>query len=447
MACVDTSRNPRIPILMEMVGALSRAKTPKDVLETFGRGLLALEGPRGYISLSTRGLAPGEYRITRMLLDEEQYANIAQTDPWSGAEQLPVHRGGFLGELIRQAYPELIHHLNVRHDPIIGGAMAKYGSLMAIPLFDDGEPLNWAIILREDPEGFSVAELEQVILRSNVVGTTVKSVLAANELREVNARAQEEVERIARIQRALLPDAMPDIPGVSIEASYETFDLAGGDMYTLRPLRPMNGPGTTSPDCCDQCGPWGILISDVSGHGPAAAVVMAMLHAIIETYPREPAGPAEVLEYANRHLHSKRIEHSFVTALFAIYDPATRRLCYARAGHHPVLRMRRVADAWDIARLDGVGEMPLGILDDASYSQAEIQLEPGDSIVFYTDGIVEAMSPGGDYFGVEGIERSLTHCTGAPYCVINHVRDALITHEASRRPMDDQTLVVMRVED
>ena len=147
MACVDTSGNPRIPILMEMVAALSRATEPQDVLREFARGFARLYGPQGYVSISTRGLQPGEYKITRLLTDDVP-EDINKQDPWRDWSKLPVHRGGFFGQVIRKAYPELIHHLDLRDDPVVGDALAKYGSMMAIPLFDNGEPYNWSISFR-----------------------------------------------------------------------------------------------------------------------------------------------------------------------------------------------------------------------------------------------------------------------------------------------------------
>ena len=92
------------------------------------------------------------------------------------------------------------------------------------------------------------------------------------------------MEQIARIQRALLPDQLPNIPGVQLATSYSTFDVVGGDLYDFTALH-RNGN--------DQR--WALLIGDVSGHGPAAAVVMAMFHAILHTYPLDPHGPGEVL--------------------------------------------------------------------------------------------------------------------------------------------------------
>ena len=359
---------------------------------------------------------------------------------------MPVHRGGFFGQVVRAAYPLSIANLSIRNDPVVGDALAKYGSMMAIPLFDNGEPLNWAITLKEEPGGYSMEELEESVMRSNLGGAMVKNAIMTKQLREANDAIRREIEHIAQIQRALLPAAIPRIPGLSIGVHYETFDQAGGDMYALRPLRPLPGGAPVGDACCDACGPWGILIADVSGHGPAAAVVMAMMQAIFDAYPREPEGPAEVLEHANRHLFAKRIEHQFVTALFAIYDPGTRRLTYARAGHNPPVWMRPAqGGGWDMAHLDRVGGIPLGILEDVSYEEASIDLEPGQTLLLYTDGITEAASPAGDMFGVAGIEASLTECTGEPECAITHITETLKKHEDEVRPDDDQTIVVMRV--
>jgi sigma-B regulation protein RsbU (phosphoserine phosphatase) len=445
MTVMDTSGSSRLPVLMEMVAALSRAGDAREVLRGFAEGFEKLYGPRGYVSLSTRGLKPGEYKITRLITDDIVH-RLGEADPWKTGSQLPVHRGGFFGQVIRTAYPQVVRNLNVSNDPVVGDALAKYGSMMAIPLYDDGELLNWAITFLEDAQGCTMEELEESVLRSNLGGTMVKNAIMTRELREAHAAIRHEVEQIARIQRALLPPSVPEIQGLSIGVHYETFDQAGGDMYALRPLRPIKARSLIEDDCCDPCGPWGILVADVSGHGPAAAVLMAMMRAIFDAYPREPEGPAEVLEHANRHLFAKRIEDRFVTALFAIYDPETRRMTYARAGHNPPVWMRPGRGAgWDMARLDAVGGVPLGIADDVSYEESSITLDPGQTLVLYTDGITEALSPQGKMFGVKGIQHSLTECTGDPQCAIEHITTTLKHHEKNIRPTDDQTLVVMKV--
>ncbi len=438
---LDTSANPRVPIVMEMVRALSRATDQHEVLREFSAGLRKLEGPRGYISLSTRGLAPGAYRITRLLVGE--FDDIDEGDPWRDADRIPIHDEGFLADVIRTEEPRIIHNFFLRGDPVVGDRLSGYGSVMAIPLFDDGRALNWAILLKREADGYSEQDLEDAILRANLVGTSVRNVIAARQLRKANERAHREVEQIARIQRALLPERLPDIPGVSLGVSFETFDRAGGDLYDVMPLRfPEGCPGKHDPN-----GPWELLIADAAGHGPAAATIVAMLNAILHASPDENRDPAALLTFANDHLCRKRLEGTFVTAVLARYDPPSRRLTYARAGHNPLLLMTRHEEGIEMRRLDEVGGVPLGVVAGGEYEQHTVQLRPGQTVVFYTDGITEAMDPDGGMFEVAGIERSLAECSGDPQCVIDHVTGALQTHEGGRRPADDQTLLVMRVDE
>ncbi|MEM7227363.1 MAG: PP2C family protein-serine/threonine phosphatase [Planctomycetota bacterium] len=439
MQCVDTSRNGRVPLLMEMVGSMSRAKDPREVLRTFSLGIRRLNGPVGYLSLSTRGLKPGEYRITRNLLNRDT-EHIDVEDTWAKINDIPIHTGGFIGALIQSAYPELIHYLDIKDDPVIGDALASFGSLMAIPLYDNGEPLNWAIICRDEPEGFSVDDLEEQILRANLIGGRVKSTVISRELQQANEKIRREVERIADIQRALLPNEMPSIPGVSLAAEYHTYDQAGGDYYDIQPLKRSEDGLSHDPN-----GPWVIIVADAAGHGPAAAVLMAMLHAILHAYPHMPGGPGEVLEHTNKHLAAKRLESSFVTAFLGIYDPMTRELRYACAGHPPPM-LKDHGSGGTVARLESVGGLPLGIFEDVEYDDATVKLQPGQSIVMYTDGITEGMNRNNDMFGMEGIEDALTKCTGEPDCVMNSIMNALREHEEGVRPGDDQTLLAMKVE-
>jgi sigma-B regulation protein RsbU (phosphoserine phosphatase) len=439
MRGVDTSDNPRIGALMELVGTLSRLTDPKDVLRVFSEGMRNLYGLRGYISLSTRGLKPGQYRITRLLTESDGIMRIHSSDPWSAINSLPIHTGGFFGQIIGSAYPQLIHHLNVRNDPAVGDALAGFGSLMAVPLFDGGEPLNWAIALEKDPEGFTIQELEEMILRANLVGGTVRNTLISKQLREANQRIQREIDQIAQIQRALLPQDLPQVPGVSFATSYETFDTAGGDLYDFAILKRDPPDGQNAPESL------AMLIADASGHGPAAAVVTAMLNAILYAYPSRNDGPGAVLEYANRHLFAKRLEGMFVTAFLAVFDPRDRSFTYARAGHNPPL-LKNPGPGGSVSRLDQVGGIPLGVADQVQYDSATMTLQPGQTVVMYTDGITDAMNPLHEAFGVEGIARALEACSGEPACVTDSIKVALKQHEAGVRPSDDQTIVAMKLE-
>jgi sigma-B regulation protein RsbU (phosphoserine phosphatase) len=253
-------------------------------------------------------------------------------------------------------------------------------------------------------------------------------------LARAHALIDREVERIGRIQRALLPNPLPRIPGLEIAASYETFGEAGGDLYDLVPLA---GPGAPENER------WGVFIADASGHGPAAAVVIAMTQALLHAPPPGVTGPAALLRHLNEHLCCRPIEGSFVTAFGAVYDPASRQLTFARAGHPPPLLVRPLAQ--QVERLDAFGGYPLGIDAGQTFQEATLQLRAGDALLLYTDGIQEAQNPSGVEFGIDGIEAAVRCSRGTPQQLVAVVRHAVLAHAHGRPATDDQTLVAISV--
>ncbi len=438
---VDTGQSDRIPAILETVRELSTARSPNDVLTSFARWRYRQSHDDGYISVSTRGLPPGQYKITRQLLikDEDAFAN--PSSPWDLWDQLPTHTGGILGQIIDAARPQIIQNLDLSADPVIGKMMGAMRSLIAMPLFDQGQPLNWAIPLRLDPNAYTLDELEEMLLRGNLVGATIKNTLVSRQLEEANAKLEREVQRIAAIQHALLPSPLPQVPGLQIAADYRTHGQAGGDLYDIVPLR---GDADPNP-ALDPNRNWVIMIADASGHGPAAATVSAMTHAFLRAYVRQPGGAAQLLCRLNTHLCASSIESSFVTAFLAVYDPQALTLTYASAGHPPPL-LRRPGNDLDITRLDGAGSFPLGIVPDAQFDEATVTLTPGESVILYTDGITEALAPDGSQFGVRGIEQALSHCNGEAACTVRTLTEALLRHENGVRPSDDQTLLALRAQ-
>ena len=429
MQFLDYPDNPRLPVLLELVSNLSKAEEPAEVLRAFGMGWSKLTGNSGYISLSCRGLEPGEYRITRKTVmgDPE---TLPKKDVWKTAHELPIHTQGLLGEIVRRQRPLIVQDLDVTDDPVLGDSISAYRSIHAIPLYDAGMVQNWAISLSEDPSIHTEQELEDGLLRGNLIGGTVRHVQTAKKLREVHQRIKDEVKKIADIQQALLPEKLPDIPGTTVAARYQTYDQAGGDMYSFHPLGTGLQRSVMKPD-----GRWAIIIADVSGHGPAAAVVMAMVESMLASYSQTPDTTGQVFEYLNKHLCAKRIFSTFVTAFTALYDPATRELRYSRAGHPPPLWRKPGSNGQvEVAELDAVGGLPLGIMAEETYEDAIITLEPGQTLTMYTDGIPETRSPDGSFFGIEGMVNALRACSGEADCAVDTIMQHTREHEAGEQP-------------
>ncbi len=433
---VFAADGPRREHVLDMVRGLSTAGTPHDVLTTFSEGIRRIRPMSAYVSVSVRDLPAGHYKITRFIdtFDAEAWR---RSDPWKNWDQLPARRDGLIGQLIAAGQPVVIRDLNVPDDPALGDRLAGFGSLMAIPLYEAGRPLNWSINLHHEPHAFSADARYETLLQGNLVGGTVRHVMIAQQLRAATERINHEVDEIARIQRSLLPSATPEIAGLSIRTHYETFDRAGGDLFDFLSL---SGERPAPPD-----GPWAMLVGDVSGHGPSAAVVMAMVHTLVQSYAGIPNTPGDLLQWINRHLCRLGIEPAFVTAFMAFYDPPTRRLAFSRAGHPPPLLKLSPEPGRDVRHLGEAGGVPLGIFDEAEFPVAELTLEPGQSLVLYTDGVTEAQGPGRPMFGLEGVEDAVSDCVGDPACIIASITDALAEHQANVRPEDDQTIVAMQV--
>ena len=171
---------------------------------------------------------------------------------------------------------------------------------------------------------------------------------------------------------------MPKLPSYEVAAYYQPAREVGGDFYDFLPL----------PD-----GQLGLIVGDVSGKGVPAALVMAITRTMLQAAYRL-GSPGEILEQVNNTLYQDIPPNMYVTCLAALLDSRTGRLQYANAGHDlPYLR-----HAAGVSKLRATG-MPLGLMPGMSYEQKEIALMPGDSVLLYSDGLVEAHDPQREMFG------------------------------------------------
>jgi sigma-B regulation protein RsbU (phosphoserine phosphatase) len=419
---------------MEEMGGLVH---PHEAMDLFARGMRQAYEKMSAVQLSTVALGAGAFRVTRMAMSDGRDL-VPLRSPWEKRE-LPVCCSGVLSEVVTRGVSCIMHDLDLSDDPVLGEAMAENRSLAAVHLVDPALPVNWLILMHPDPKRFHVEDLEELILRANLVGAISKGLWVSQQLEAANLRIAREIEQIARIQRTLLPSQLPEIPGLAIAAHYETFDRAGGDLYDF--ARMEGDPNTSADDR------WAILIADASGHGPAAATVCAIVHSILHAYPQEPSGPAELLGHVNQHLCAKQIESSFVTAFLAFYQPSTRELVYARAGHNPPLLISAADKHGEgrhvVGSLDRAQGLPLGIDAEAPFNEARLTLAPGEMVLLYTDGVIEAKNPAGEFLGIEGVERALAACEDGAQAAVRCITQAVREHLGSGKPGDDQTILVL----
>lgn len=430
---VDLTGNPRIAELTRVMRRVSGLTDPSEMLEAFSPWLGDRLRRDYMVTVSRRGMEPGRYKLTRVLAGANARADALgeRRDPWRSWNDLPARSGGLVGSILEGDEPRLVHGLDLADDPVLGPAMGddatRMRSLAAIPAFDAGEALNWSLIFSADPEPYTPDEFEAAMLDLNMMGTATRSLVARRQIETLHDRLSAQIEQIARIQRALLPEQNPRIPGFEIATSYLPSDDTGGDYYDY---------------FHDARGRLGVLIADVSGHGAGAATVMAMLRAIIHCYEGDGAAdPADFARYCNRKLAAARLENNFVTAFFCVVDPATGDVQWSRAGHNPP-RIRRSDGRVEV--IDSAGSLPLGVVDELDAESDSGRLEPGDTLVLYTDGVTELRDAHDELFGEARLDGAVAGCDGSPECVVDAVHAAMYRFTGAMTRQDDQTLVVVR---
>jgi sigma-B regulation protein RsbU (phosphoserine phosphatase) len=414
----------RLAVIVDTMREISRQTDPQAMVRTYGKRIRQLMPAAGAISLSRRELTFPKYRITRSTTWREEI------NPWKEKDRLPLLEGGLLGELIYGDEPRIMDDLAVAAGDPAAPYLSGHRSLAAIPLYDQGVALNMVVLLREDLAAFSRERFPEMVWLSNLFGRATNNLVLSAQVEGAYTALDYELKMVADMQRSLLPAELPLIPTLDLAASYQPSRRAGGDYYDFFAL----------PD-----GKWGILIADVSGHGTPAAVLMAITHCIAHMHPGPAGPPGAILRYVNHHLTARytRLSETFVTAFYGIYDPAKKLLTYARAGHNPP-RLKRCQDG-TLAVLDGANGLPLGILPEQDYRESIQQLQTGDQIIFYTDGITEAHNPAGELFGTSRLDLVLELCTREAKALLDTVLETVQEFTAGQPAEDDRTVIIARV--
>ena len=243
-----------------------------------------------------------------------------------------------------------------------------------------------------------------------------------------------DLEGAKDVQQAFFPPRNFSIPCISCETFYQPAYGIGGDYYDFISL--PNGR-------------WGIAIGDVSGKGIGAALLMASLQASLRAQALHPhLDLSTLIGDVNRLVHESSPDHFFASLFYAEYEPSTRILRYVNAGHNPPVVIRPRAGSLELHHLRST-EIPVGISPNSEFPATTFQLEVGDVLVAYTDGITEADNGEGELWGMRRLENLLL----SPACVdsmpertIECILDEMSSFSKGQRQRDDVTLIVMNVQ-
>lgn len=323
----------------------------------------------------------------------------------------------------------------------LGSEMQLFGTAILVKNTERGR----LYVFSRDPE-YTWSETRQKLVRlvADQTAVAIENDELSVELRK-KERLDRELEIGAEIQLQLLPRQCPKINGIELAARCKTANRVGGDYYDFIPVSydqiRARKPGQ------NELGRWSFAIGDVMGKGVPAGLIMTMLRGMLRAEVLNGHSPARILQHLN-HVMYADLENSnrFVTLFYSEYDPQSRILSYSNAAHNPPLIWQAATNT--VKRLDTLG-MLIGLDVDTQYHDAQVQLYPGDTIIYYTDGFTDAASQSGARFDEENLIRAFQwacrHCQG-PQDILDYLFNQVQQFIGSaHHNEDDMTLIVMQV--
>lgn len=325
----------------------------------------------------------------------------------------------------------------------LGPQVQLFGTAILVKNIERGR----LYVFSHDPS-YAWTETRQKLVRlvADQTAVAIDNDELSMELRK-RERLDRELEIGAEIQLQLLPRQCPKIHGISLAARCQTASRVGGDYYDFIPA--SYGQMRPNQQSNSELGRWSIAIGDVMGKGVPAGLIMTMLRGMLRAEVLNGHAPARILQHLNQVMYTD-LENSnrFVTLFYSEYDPRTRVLSYSNAAHNPPLLWQAATQT--VRRLDTLG-MLIGLDIDTRYQSAQIQLQAGDTLMYYTDGFTDAANQGGDRFDEENLSRAFQWAC-RQYHDPQEILDYLFGQVQQfigpdRRNGDDMTLIILRVQD
>jgi sigma-B regulation protein RsbU (phosphoserine phosphatase) len=304
---------------------------------------------------------------------------------------------GYVGSTLQMHYAP-----DVRIDPYFQRCEESTLSEVAIPLLVGKQLVGVFTASHPEVDAFPRQQLRLLQALCDHVAIAVQNARRFQSERAERAVLDRDAAEARAMQQALLPKSSPYVPGFAVSGLSVPARAVGGDWYDFIPF----------PD-----GRWGIVLADVSGKGTAAALLMSATRGMLRSLAEARCSPAEVLTKLNELLVNDFPAGKFVTLVYGVLDPAARSFVFANAGHPlPLFIDDRGERFVDVER-----GLPLG-LSCGDYSETEISLSPGSKLVFYSDGITEAVNPRDEEYGLNRLVEHAIKPGASALSIVDEVR-------------------------
>ena len=342
---------------------------------------------------------------------------------------------GILGAVVSDARGVLVR--NGERDPRImrhGDSSLAIKSAMAVPMAFGGNVYGvLAVVNPISGKSFSETDFSLAKSLGEQAGLAIHNKDAVSAL-ILKSKLEFDLRLASSVQRYLLPEKLPDTKNMEFAVNYQPQQLIGGDFYDF----------IRFPD-----GRIGIVIGDVSGKGISAAILMALCQSKLAYLAQSYASPSEALKALNREMVAAMRADMFVTMLYAIVEADASRITVARAGHEAPL-FCRPSEVRDFAEKMRAGGMAVGMVEpelfDSAIEDVSFNLESGDIMVFYTDGVTEASAPDGSEFSTERLSRSVANLSALSPAELNsQIMRELAKFVENNEYSDDLTLLSVKI--
>ncbi|GAB4380830.1 MAG: PP2C family protein-serine/threonine phosphatase [Elainellaceae cyanobacterium] len=440
--------------LKELVSRLHREQNKiQDLLSSLGFALRSFKNLKQFLELTPLIASRvtdadggalvlfkpnGQMRLERLHCQDSRCQDVRVAIE-KATRQLTIGKSTYGGKQLTIANRTAALDYQVSHS--LGPTVQLFGTAILTKNVERGR----LYVFSRDPE-YTWTETRQKLIRlvADQTAVAIENDELTVELRK-KERLDRELEIGAEIQLQLLPRQCPKIDGIQLAARCKTANRVGGDYYDFIPanydqLRKKTGRPESRR--------WSLAIGDVMGKGVPAGLIMTMLRGMLRAEVLNAHTPARILQHLN-HVMYTDLENSnrFVTLFYSEYDSQTHTLSYSNAAHNPPLLWQ--AATGTIKRLDTLG-MLIGLDMDSKYHEAQVRLQPGDTIIYYTDGFTDAANQSGERFDEENLVRhfqwACRNCN-EPQEILDYLFDQVQQFiGADRHNEDDMTLIVLRVQ-
>ncbi len=367
------------------------------------------------------------------LLEHRFSIRFGETDP-SFTEPVPIHQG-FIGAAVTHRQPILVG--DVRRDPRYVMIHPDTRSEMAVPLIYKGKVIGVLDLEHTRPHFFNEEHMHAVSTLASQLAVAMENARLYQRLAQEEQRMEADLKMAREVQFRLLPPAMPQLPNAQFASRFVPAQTIGGDMYDFLDY----GDGRV-----------GIVLGDVSGKGTPAALYAAVGSGVLRSNATRRPTPAQMLQILNNSLQERKVDAQYVVMTYAIWDDREHTLQIANAGAtQPLIYRAPEGHAGGTHAEGGIERIrvegyPLGMFPDSEYEEVTLQLAPGDFVVFFSDGMLDAENQTGEMFGEERLISILNknrRCSANT--LVNGILKAVAGFQGGVEHFDDETIVAFRV--